>query len=303
MRRSRQRSAVWEHFGPKDGNNRVKCKYCGRLVSAQGGTTTNAKNHLRSWHVDKYLLVAGSDKDTGADSDVDNIAEEQEISTLENETNASSQSASGGSGTSPSPSPTSPSPTPFSPPSSPAPSNSRTPTPTPTKRPSSAASNSSQPTLEAYRCDSKTTERLHFAVTYYIVTSNRPLNTVEKDGFKAMLHAFKPNYKVLSRRTLTDNYVPKCVEQLKSWDLDPKKCAALTSDNASEMRLACELMDIPHMRCIGHTIQNGVEELLKQPTIKPVIKEAKELLNWANGAKKAMIIYESLPRHTKEANI
>ncbi|KAK3925257.1 LINE-1 retrotransposable element ORF2 protein, partial [Frankliniella fusca] len=322
-------------------------------ILQEDSTTSNMNHHLRSKHFPIWNAMTNH-----TPSNIDNAdAEEAEIEALERE----SALSPGVSATSPPPTPTpTPSPSsssaPFSPPASPAPSasggasrRSVTPTPTPTK-------GGAQQTLSAYSCDTKTTERLHYAVSYYIVTSNRPLNTVEKDGFKAMLHAFKPSYKLLSRRTLTDTYVPRCVEQVRShiksllndaevfsmtsdnwtsdagvpftsltahffdkewvslyavtlscrathvrhtganlkdfftdemnsWNLDPKNCVALTTDNASEMRVASEMLGVPHMRCIGHTIQNGVEELLGLPSIKPVIKVAKDLLAWSNTPK------------------
>lgn len=72
-----------------------------------------------------------------------------------------------------------------------------------------------QETLEAFAPpDSKSTERLHSAVAHYIVTCQRPLNTVEKEGFKDMLKAFKPGYKVLTRRALTDKYIPKLSDEV-----------------------------------------------------------------------------------------
>ncbi|KAK3918442.1 E3 SUMO-protein ligase ZBED1 [Frankliniella fusca] len=189
--------------------------------------------------------------------------------------------------------------------------------------------------------DTKATEKLHYAVTHYIVTCNRPLNTVEKPGFRDMLQTFKPGYKVLSRRVLTDEYIPKVKEQvvdhlktllrggglysltsdnwtsnadvpyasltahffdkewenlhavtlscrasqeshngemmkeffeeaLDSWGLPVERCVALTTDNASDMRLAAEseLMDLPHMRCIAHTIQHGAEAVFKTAWVK-----------------------------------
>ncbi|KAK3924836.1 E3 SUMO-protein ligase ZBED1 [Frankliniella fusca] len=358
MKRSRKRSAVWDHFGEKGADARVKCKYCPTTVSVQQGCTTNMMNHLRVKHLNKYLMVTGerTRQEDGVDeNDEDDLEVSAEVvggNPLSPTVTVSSAAAS----LSPSPTPSN---TEFSPPVSPAPSASRV------RAASCTPSKSSyQPSLDAYRCDSKTTERLHFAVTYYIVTNNRPLNTVEKDGFRAMLHAFKPTYKVLSRRTLTETYVPKAVEQvrshikgllkeaevysltsdnwtsgadvpftsltahffdkswdnlhavtlacrathqrhtglnlkdffvdeLNSWDLKPEQCAALTTDNASEMRVAAELLLVPHMRCIGHTIQNGVEDLLGSDAIKPVIKEARALLTWSNTPKK---VHQSVPK-------
>ncbi|KAK3919557.1 E3 SUMO-protein ligase ZBED1 [Frankliniella fusca] len=204
--------------------------------------------------------------------------------------------------------------------------------------------------------DSKATEKLHYAVTHYIVTCNRPLNTVEKPGFRDKLQTFKPGYKVLSRRVLTDEYIPKVKEQvvdhlktllkgggdysltsdnwtsnadvpyasltahffdkewenlhavtlscrasqeshngemmkeffeeaLDSWGLPVERCVALTTDNASDMRLAAELMDLPHMRCIAHTIQNGVEAVFKTVGIKKALKECKDLASWQHSKK------------------
>lgn len=86
----------------------------------------------------------------------------------------------------------------------------------PGRRPGSASS-FHQETLDSFAPpDSRATEKLHIAVTHYIVSCHRPLNTVEKESFKDMLQAFKPGYKLLSRRTLTGTYIPKVVDQVRS---------------------------------------------------------------------------------------
>lgn len=46
------------------------------------------------------------------------------------------------------------------------------------------------------------------------------------------------------------------------------------------MRLSAELLDIPHMRCVGHTVQNGVTDLFDEPDVEAAIRAVKTLVNW-----------------------
>ncbi|KAK3917146.1 E3 SUMO-protein ligase ZBED1 [Frankliniella fusca] len=362
-------SAVWQHF-KKSGKDVAKCNYCQgskALVSHKHSNTTNLRNHLKNHHFPIFLKLGqetggGGDEDSDNEQEIDeeNLLLDVEVRSPDTGGAGPSSSSASTSRLSPSESPSRSSVTsesesaanasaPFSPPISPAP-----------KRPSSRSGTpllQGQEKMDTYCVpDSKTTERLHYAVTYYIVTCNRPLNTVEKPGFKEMLKAFKPGYTVLSRRFLTDDYIPRLEEQVKShlksllenagecsltsdnwtsqadipyasltshffdkgwenlyavtlscramhgshtgenlkaffeealgsWGIDIKNCVSLTTDNASDMRLAAELLDIPHMRCIAHTLQNGVEEIFKDDLIKPAVKACKELLAWQHKQK------------------
>ncbi|XP_052126013.1 E3 SUMO-protein ligase ZBED1-like [Frankliniella occidentalis] len=53
-------------------------------------------------------------------------------------------------------------------------------------------------------------------------------------------------------------------EMMEEWGIPPHKVSAVTSDNGENIRLALELLDNPpnHMRCFGHTINNGVSGVI-----------------------------------------
>ncbi|KAE8739554.1 hypothetical protein FOCC_FOCC014937 [Frankliniella occidentalis] len=57
--------------------------------------------------------------------------------------------------------------------------------------------------------DSKSTDRLHMHVAYFVATSNLPLSLVEKEGFIRLCHTLRPGYKPPGRKALTNNYIPK----------------------------------------------------------------------------------------------
>ncbi|KAK3909861.1 E3 SUMO-protein ligase ZBED1 [Frankliniella fusca] len=369
-RRGKRVSPVWTHF-KKVARELAKCNYCPDAraeVQNKNSNTTNLINHLKNHHFPislKMVQESDSGTPTGGDSydsegsvDVDEAGLLSEIVVpTQSPSPASAYGDNSDSGSDRAPS-TSMSTTNCST------STFMTPASTAPRRSDSRSSSRSrsctpqpQGTLDSVCApDSKATEKLHYAVTHYIVTCNRPLNTVEKPGFRDMLQTFKPGYKVLSRRVLTDEYIPKVKEQvvdhlktllkgggdysltsdnwtsnadvpyasltahffdkewenlhavtlscrasqeshngemmkeffeeaLDSWGLPVERCVALTTDNASDMRLAAELMDLPHMRCIAHTIQNGVEAVFKTMEIKKALKECKDLASWQHSKK------------------
>ncbi|XP_034256688.1 uncharacterized protein LOC117654282 [Thrips palmi] len=347
MQSSKKKSPVWSHFTLLPGH-RAKCNYCPATISTQNSNTSNVTALLRTQHVSAYLKMQADRGLTtaGQGQEQDQDAEEDAVN---NENLEGQPSPSPSPSPSPTPSSTSgsrgtPSPAPFSPPASPAPTRTR---------PSSSAKRCStyQESMEAYAPDSKATERFHRAVAHYVVTCQRPLNTVEKEGFKDMLKTFKPGYKVLTRRALTDKYIPQLGDQVKDvvrqllsdaefysltsdnwtsdadvpftfltahfideawenlfgvtlrcrashvqhtglvlkdffgdemnhWDLKKDKIPAVTTDNAEDYRLALELLEMPHMRCIGHTIQNGVTDIFELKVVKEAIAVVKTLFSW-----------------------
>lgn len=69
-------------------------------------------------------------------------------------------------------------------------------------------------------------------------------------------------------------------DELGHWELKNDNCSAVTTDNAEDYRLALELLDLPHMRCIGHTVQNGVSDIFAMRDVKVAIAAVKVLFNW-----------------------
>lgn len=56
-------------------------------------------------------------------------------------------------------------------------------------------------------------------------------------------------------------------ETLQEWKIDITKVAGTTTDNGENIRLAIDFLMIPHIRCVGHTLQNGVHTIDKLPEI------------------------------------
>ncbi|KAK3929485.1 E3 SUMO-protein ligase ZBED1 [Frankliniella fusca] len=285
------------------------------------------------------------------DEEEELIVEEEGLSSPTPSTSTAGTSTSGrGGGATPSPGP-------FSPPASPAPSSSRSPVPPPSPQNHRRSSTGSHHgTLDYFVPDTKSMEKLHMAVAQYIVTCQRPLNTVEKEGFRDMLKCFKPGYQVLTRRALTDKYIPKLAEEMKCllrkllsdaeyysltsdnwtseadvpftsltahfidkewgslsgvtlrcrashvshtaenlkeffkeelayWELQVGGVSAITTDNAEDYRLALENLELPHMRCIGHTLQNGVTDIFNLDIVKTAVHDLKTLMNWISTSK------------------
>jgi len=49
------------------------------------------------------------------------------------------------------------------------------------------------------------------------------------------------------------------------------------------MRVVADLLEVPHMRCIGHTLQNGVKDIFdKVEAVRNAVKSAKAILTWVS---------------------
>lgn len=90
--------------------------------------------------------------------------------------------------------------------------------------------------------------------------------------------AFHPQH---TGRNICDWYE----EALKDWEITSKP-TSFTTDNGENMRLAVDLLKAPHVRCIGHTLQTGVEDIEKKlPEVKAVTKRTQELRQFISSDK------------------
>lgn len=118
---------------------------------------------------------------------------------------------------------------------------------------------------------------------------------MEDESFRSMLKFFRPGYEPCGRKALTENYLTKLYsatrdlihlaklstlvsqlmhghraqvnhtginikdwlqEILQEWKIKIPNVACTTTDNGEDIRLAIDLLKMPHVRCIGHTLQN-----------------------------------------------
>lgn len=50
---------------------------------------------------------------------------------------------------------------------------------------------------------------------------------------------------------------------LKEWGIDIQKVLSITVDNGGNISLAADLLGVLVVRCLGHTLQNGVDDFEK----------------------------------------
>lgn len=57
------------------------------------------------------------------------------------------------------------------------------------------------------------------------------------------------------------------LEVLQDWEINIKKVLCFTVDNGANIRLAADLLEVPVVRYLDHTIQNGVTKIENLPEI------------------------------------
>ncbi|KAK3918940.1 E3 SUMO-protein ligase ZBED1, partial [Frankliniella fusca] len=206
---SNRRSYVWKFFKDADipSPDVCKCRMCSKAVSCKNGGTTNARQHLRVHHPVQFTEMKKEERqkklenlglppesdDQEQDSDVDgdvSVMSPGSSSTDRPESAASDRSSS---------------------------TSASLRSPTPDQTPSKSAQRALvQPKLDTYApLSKKQKEKCDMAVTHYIVSCMRPLNTVDKPGFRLLLRALNPRYEPPSRRTLTAQHLPRLYEETK----------------------------------------------------------------------------------------
>ncbi|KAK3912232.1 E3 SUMO-protein ligase ZBED1, partial [Frankliniella fusca] len=207
----KRRAPIWRFYKDTDPPQKEKamCNVggCKKIVPCRNGGTSGVKDHLRVHHPLQFTELKRQEcKQKNSDTPGEEEVDDDFDVTLEGEGDDNERPESALSSTS--------SVSLLSPQTSTqdsADANLRSPPPTPVSRPASALSGSSrQQKLDSYRpLPVKEKERCDSAVAYYIVTCMRPLNTVDKPGFRKMVKVLNPKYEPPSRRTLTGNHIPK----------------------------------------------------------------------------------------------
>ena len=54
---------------------------------------------------------------------------------------------------------------------------------------------------------------------------------------------------------------------LADWELGGSQVVAATTDNGSNIALAIQLLNWPHVSCLSHTLQLAVTEAMKLPDV------------------------------------
>lgn len=64
---------------------------------------------------------------------------------------------------------------------------------------------------------------------------------------------------------------------LEEWNIPRSNVTAFSTDNGSNIVQAISSMSVPHIACFAHTIQIGVEKLLKDESITPALAKARKI--------------------------
>ena len=297
-------SLVWKYFGfianedgtPSD-SDLPRCRLCHKGVSAKWSNTSNLISHLKLHHGNEYREVKRAQAVTGR-------------SVLSSrKTNSSSSSSS-----------------------------------------------SRQQTLEeCFRktkllsVDSKDHRRFTKAVTNYIVKDVVPVYTVDKEGFRDMVHVLNPRYQLPHKDYFSRIAIPSLYEEtreqlavrmkkeanyfsgtadlwsscttepylcftvhyvdtqwnlqthclqahylpedhtgvqlqdalsvtLEQWELNEKKLTAITTDSASNIKLACQLLKWKRLSCFGHNLDLAINKGLNDSRIERALSICRKVV-------------------------
>ena len=85
-------------------------------------------------------------------------------------------------------------------------------------------------------------------------------------------------------------------------EFEIKKSPALTTDNASNMNIAANEVNVNHVNCFSHTIQLAVQDGLKITQIAKVLGAARKLVshfNYSVNSTHALLSKPDIPRPLK----
>jgi len=93
---------------------------------------------------------------------------------------------------------------------------------------------------------------------------------------------------------MTDHTAPNLAAGLKDslerWKLPLGKLTAAVTDNARNICLALEILDVMHVGCFAHTIQLGVQKVMDLPEMSKAIGRAKRLVSHFNHSCKSSYV-------------
>ena len=188
------------------------------------------------------------------------------------------------------------------------------------------------------------------SVIFCLARDILPIATVDKPGFRAMLHKFNPRYKLPSRNHFTKVCIPNLVSETRSmiekqiavgnvgcysattdlwssaagdpyitltchainqqwelksyclqtnylpqdhtavnikevlnetlqlWKLDPGKLMGVTTDSASNVKLACELLNWQRLSCFGHNLNLAISKGLNDSRVECALRVCRALV-------------------------
>lgn len=74
------------------------------------------------------------------------------------------------------------------------------------------------------------------------------------------------------------NIADEMTEVLKEWDISIGKITAITTDNGANITLAIEILEMIQIPCFSHTLQLGVERVLKLPVVVKAVARCKRIV-------------------------
>ena len=77
----------------------------------------------------------------------------------------------------------------------------------------------------------------------------------------------------------SENIAEVLTDILSDWNLDAKKISACTTDNGSNITKAISLLNVPHVPCLGHSINIGINKALKINVVNKAVARIKKLQN------------------------
>ncbi len=210
--------------------------------------------------------------------------------------------------------------------------------------------------------------KLTDSVMYFILKDMQPLDTIDDQGFRRMLHEFEPRYVPPSRKTITTKNLPsiynaecsriKSLTQsakffslttdlwtsranhaytgltahffdtsfdlhhyllatkefpeahtainiadellgiLQEWEIKQDAVAAITTDNGANITLAVRNLRWFHVPCFSHTLQLGVEKVLKIPAVIKATARCKRIVTHFHHSSKSSYLLNE-----KQANL
>ena len=96
---------------------------------------------------------------------------------------------------------------------------------------------------------------------------------------------------------------------IEEWHLDASKMVALTTDNARNMCLACELLGWRHLNCFGHNLDLAVQKGLADHRIERVLRVCRQVVaafSYSWKRRRQMLEEQekkSLPKHRLKADV
>ncbi|KAF8795059.1 Zinc finger BED domain-containing protein 4 [Argiope bruennichi] len=217
MKSSRKSSPMWNHFEERAQDTKAKCKYCGSLVSYTGGSTGNLLRHMKTQHITIPLDVKRQDVNIS----INNISVGEENTTVNEE--------------------------------HPIPS---------TSRDSPSTSSANMKGICRLNADIKNyftkplsmakNKQLDEQLLKMIVKEYQPFSLVEDGEFQKFVHMLCPNYKLPTRKTLSNTILQTCyvesIQKVKeNVKLAPAICLTMNSwtsiNNESFLAVTAHFID------------------------------------------------------------